>query len=54
MKGPQMLQDKAYDYLINKIKNKNQQVIVTTRQKLSIAVKKRIKEDQKDNRTSHR
>lgn len=30
--------------LINKIKNKNQQVIVTTRQKLSIAVKKRIKE----------
>lgn len=30
--------------LINKLKNKNQQVIVTTIQKLSIAVKKRLKE----------
>lgn len=30
--------------LINKLKNKNQQVIVTTIQKLSIAVKKRIQE----------
>ena len=30
--------------LINKLKNQNQQVIVTTIQKLSIAVKKRIKE----------
>lgn len=31
--------------LINKLKNKNQQVIVTTIQKLSIAVKKRLQED---------
>lgn len=31
--------------LINKLKNQNQQVIVTTIQKLSIAVKKRLKED---------
>ena len=31
--------------LINKLKNQNQQVIVTTIQKLSIAVKKRLQED---------
>ncbi|WP_455528233.1 type I restriction endonuclease subunit R [Huintestinicola sp.] len=31
--------------LIKKLKNKNQQVIVTTIQKLSIAIKKRLKED---------
>ncbi|MBQ7265825.1 MAG: type I restriction endonuclease subunit R [Firmicutes bacterium] len=31
--------------LINKLKNNNQQVVVTTIQKLSIAIKKRLKED---------